>query len=132
MKFLLLAKSNEAKKGLRVTRAKVKPIMSVGDRGLVQTVYKNGARRLRTINGAFICDNPNCVSAQAKKAVKGRDTLYAMAIGLSGLATLLFDATFPQFDPQASQSNTDKFRTNAASFFTPNEDWPAVDGSNTS
>ncbi|KAL4214388.1 hypothetical protein AB4K20DRAFT_1880130 [Rhizopus microsporus] len=77
--------------------------MSVGDRGLVQTVYKNGARRLRTINGAFICDNPNCVSAQAKKAVKGRDTLYAMAIGLSGLATLLFDATFPQFDPQAKR-----------------------------
>ena len=76
----------------------------------VQTVYKNGARRLRTINGAFICDNPNCVSAQAKNAVKGRDTLSAMAIGLFGLATLLFNATFPQFDPQVSQSNTDEFK----------------------
>ncbi|ORE22154.1 hypothetical protein BCV71DRAFT_271918 [Rhizopus microsporus] len=76
----------------------------------------NGARRLRTINGAFICDNPNCVSVQAKKAVKGRGTLSAMEIGLSGLATLLFDATFPQFDPQASQSNTDKFQ-NECRFF---------------
>ncbi|CAO3668667.1 unnamed protein product [Rhizopus microsporus] len=76
----------------------------------VQTVYKNGARRLRAINGAFICDNPNCVSVQAKKAVKGRGTLSAMEIGLSGLATLLFNATFPQFDPQVSQSNTDEFK----------------------
>ncbi|RCH88096.1 hypothetical protein CU097_004618 [Rhizopus azygosporus] len=97
----------------------------------LQTVYKNGARRLRTINGTFICDNPSCVSVQAKKAVKGRDTLSAMVIGLSGLATFLFYATFPQFDPQVSQSNTNKFKTNAAFFFTANEDWPAVDDSNT-
>ncbi|PHZ07461.1 uncharacterized protein RHIMIDRAFT_242668 [Rhizopus microsporus ATCC 52813] len=93
----------------------------------VKTVYKNGARRLRTISDAFVCDNPSCVSVQAKKSVKGRDILSAMATGLSGLATLLFDTTFPQFDPKVSQSNTDKFKTNAASFFTANEDWPAVD-----
>ncbi|RCH89595.1 hypothetical protein CU097_009212 [Rhizopus azygosporus] len=93
----------------------------------VQTVYKNGTRRLRTTNGAFICDNLSCVSVQAKKAVKGRDTLSAMIIGLSSLTTLLFDATFPQLDSQVSQSNTNKFKTNAASFFTANEDWPAVD-----
>ncbi|PHZ07428.1 uncharacterized protein RHIMIDRAFT_274678 [Rhizopus microsporus ATCC 52813] len=36
----------------------------------VQTAYKNGIRRLRTINGAIVCDNPSCVSSQAKKAVK--------------------------------------------------------------
>ncbi|RCH86315.1 hypothetical protein CU097_007882 [Rhizopus azygosporus] len=50
-----------------------------------------------------------------------------MAIGLSGLATLLFGTTFPQFDPQVNQSNTDKFKTNATSFFIANEDRPAVD-----
>ncbi|PHZ15670.1 uncharacterized protein RHIMIDRAFT_248802 [Rhizopus microsporus ATCC 52813] len=103
-----------------------------GDRGLVQAIYKNGTGRLRTINGAFICDNPSFVSVQAKKAVKGIDNLSAMEIGLSGLASLLFDAIFPQIDPQASQPNTDKFKTNAASFFTANEDRPAVDDSNIS
>ncbi|ORE08787.1 hypothetical protein BCV72DRAFT_322859 [Rhizopus microsporus var. microsporus] len=114
-----------------------------GDRGLgigsqikgymrCGAIYKNGTGRLRTINGAFICDNPSFVSVQAKKAVKGIDNLSAMEIGLSGLASLLFDAIFPQIDPQASQPNTDKFKTNAASFFTANEDRPAVDDSNIS
>ncbi|ORE10289.1 hypothetical protein BCV72DRAFT_315254 [Rhizopus microsporus var. microsporus] len=55
-----------------------------------------------------------------------------MTIGLSGLATLLFSATFPQFDPEVSQSNTDKFKVNATSFFNANEGMHAIDDSNTS
>ncbi|ORE04372.1 hypothetical protein BCV72DRAFT_182345, partial [Rhizopus microsporus var. microsporus] len=64
----------------------------------VKTVYKNGARQLRTTNGAFACDNQSCIAVQAKNVVKGRDTLSAMAVSFFGLATLLFDATFSQFD----------------------------------
>ncbi|ORE03693.1 hypothetical protein BCV72DRAFT_27490 [Rhizopus microsporus var. microsporus] len=71
---------------------------------------------------AFVCDNPSCVSIQVKKAVKRQSIVIAMAISLSGLVTLLFDAIFPQFDPQVSQSNTDKFKMIAASFFSANED----------
>ena len=51
----------------------------------VRTIHRNGASQLRTINGAFVYDNPSCVSVQAKKAVKRRDTVSAMAIGLSCL-----------------------------------------------
>ena len=98
----------------------------------VRTIHRNGASQLRTINGAFVYDNPSCVSVQAKKAVKRRDTLSAMVIGLSDLTTFLFGATLPPFDPKVSQSNTNKFKTNAASFFTANEDRPAVDNSNPS
>ncbi|CEG79069.1 hypothetical protein RMATCC62417_13582 [Rhizopus microsporus] len=98
----------------------------------VRTVHRNGASRLRTVNGAFVCENPSCVSVQAKKAVKRRDTMSAMAIGLSGLATLLFGENFPQFDPIVSQSNTDKFKANATSFFSANEDRPVVNDSNAS
>ncbi|PHZ14285.1 uncharacterized protein RHIMIDRAFT_236266 [Rhizopus microsporus ATCC 52813] len=89
------------------------------------------AKSMRESNGRpDICITKFC-GVQAKKAVKGRGTLSAIAIGLSGLASLLFDAAFPQFDPKASQSNSNKFKTNATSFFSANEYWPTVDDSNT-
>ncbi|ORE10290.1 hypothetical protein BCV72DRAFT_315258 [Rhizopus microsporus var. microsporus] len=36
----------------------------------VRTVDRNGTNRLRTVNGAFACENPSCVSVQAKKKKK--------------------------------------------------------------
>jgi hypothetical protein len=81
------------------------------------TKLNTTASRLRTINGAFVCENPSCVSVKAKKALKRRNTLSAMAVGRSGFASLLFGAAFPQFDPKVSQFNTDNFNQNVTSFF---------------
>ncbi|ORE01573.1 hypothetical protein BCV72DRAFT_217012, partial [Rhizopus microsporus var. microsporus] len=42
------------------------------------------------VKESFLCRNPGCVLASNKKAVKPRDDLFALAIGLSGLCSLLF------------------------------------------
>ena len=68
------------------------------------------------MNGTFQYVNPDCPSVLAGKATHARDSLRAMAIGLSGLATLLFGATFPQFDPKRSSSKTAEFEHLAATF----------------
>lgn len=47
------------------------------------------------INGAFICYNQACVSVHNNRNVQTRDIDSAMAIGLSSLATILFNQTFP-------------------------------------
>ncbi|ORE15609.1 hypothetical protein BCV71DRAFT_273597 [Rhizopus microsporus] len=72
--------------------------------------------KLKAVNGTFQCVNPDCPSVLAGKATHVRDSLSAMAIGLSGLATLLFGATFPQFDPKRSPSKTAEFEHFAATF----------------
>ncbi|ORE22848.1 hypothetical protein BCV71DRAFT_284282, partial [Rhizopus microsporus] len=63
-----------------------------------------GNTKLKAVSGTFQYVNPDCPSVLAGKSIHARDSLRAMAIGLSGLATLLFGATFPQFDPKRSSS----------------------------
>ncbi|KAG1176861.1 hypothetical protein G6F70_003074 [Rhizopus microsporus] len=73
-----------------------------------------GNTKLKVVNGSFQSVNPDCPSVLAGKATHARDSLSAMAIGLSGIATLLFGATFPQFDPKRSPSKTAEFEHLAA------------------
>ncbi|KAI9273552.1 hypothetical protein EDC94DRAFT_495710, partial [Helicostylum pulchrum] len=47
--------------------------------------------------GSFRCINPRCVYVTNKKAIMSQDTTSALAIGLSGVAQLLFQQTFPVF-----------------------------------
>ncbi|CEJ05260.1 hypothetical protein RMCBS344292_19205 [Rhizopus microsporus] len=94
-------------------------IMFVGDRGyykLQRPLRVTGNTKLKVVNGTFQCVNPDCSSVLAGKATHVRDSLSAMIIGLSGLATLLFGATFPQFDPKRSSSKTAEFEHLAATF----------------
>ncbi|KAI9485407.1 MAG: hypothetical protein EXX96DRAFT_475739 [Benjaminiella poitrasii] len=51
---------------------------------------KKGKKRLKTTLGSFVCLNPLCLSVLSGEATKRRDTMSAMAIGLSGLANLFF------------------------------------------
>ncbi|ORE16801.1 hypothetical protein BCV71DRAFT_182751, partial [Rhizopus microsporus] len=104
-------------------------IMFVGDRGYcvgstIKGHLKYGGQwkprknslytLLKVVNGSFQSVNPDCPSVLAGKATHARDSLSAMAIGLSGIATLLFGATFPQFDPKRSPSKTAEFEHLAA------------------
>ncbi|KAL4210223.1 hypothetical protein AB4K20DRAFT_1968328 [Rhizopus microsporus] len=106
-------------------------IMFVGDRGYcvgstIKGHLKYGGQwksrknslytSLKVVNGTFQYVNPDCPSVLAGKATHARDSLSTMAIGLSGLATLLFKATFPQFDPKRSPSKTVEFEHLAATF----------------
>ena len=61
----------------------------------------------RMVKGAFLCRNPHCVLSAAKRNTQTRDSISAVAIALSGLATVLFQDTFPQFRTKISQSNTE-------------------------
>lgn len=65
--------------------------------------------------GSFLCRNQNCVLFKNKKATKCRDDLSAMAIGISGLSTVLFHETLPAFRTNVSQYNTE-FITNTSTF----------------
>ena len=75
-----------------------------------------GNTKLKAVSGTFQYVNPDCPSVLAGKSIHARDSLRAMAIGLSGLATLLFGTTFPQFDPKRSPSKTAEFEHRAATF----------------
>ncbi|ORE06554.1 hypothetical protein BCV72DRAFT_207244, partial [Rhizopus microsporus var. microsporus] len=72
--------------------------------------------KLNVVNGTFQCINPVCPSVLADKATHARDSLSVMTISLSGLATLLFGATLPQFDSKRSLSKTTEFERLAATF----------------
>ncbi|CAO3684672.1 unnamed protein product [Rhizopus microsporus] len=85
-------------------------------RKLQRPLRVTGNTKLKVVNGTFQCVNPDCSSVLAGKATHVRDSLSAMIIGLSGLATLLFGATFPQFDPKRSSSKTAEFEHLAATF----------------
>jgi hypothetical protein len=69
--------------------------------------------KLKSVNGALQCENLDCPSFKAKKAVRSRDQLSALAIGLAGLSKILYGATFPPFDHTVSQRNTDLFKKNS-------------------
>ncbi|CEI92689.1 hypothetical protein RMCBS344292_06942 [Rhizopus microsporus] len=62
------------------------------------TADKYSRINLKNMNGAFVCVNPSCPSVKAGQSTHARDTLSAVAIGLSGMATLLLGTTFPQFN----------------------------------
>ena len=83
------------------------------------------------MNGAFVCVNLPCPSVKAGQSIHARDTLNAVAIGLSGMATLLLGTTFPQFNRNISPSQTDQFNQLAAAFCTGNAVKPIIAGNNT-
>ncbi|ORE07996.1 hypothetical protein BCV72DRAFT_98622 [Rhizopus microsporus var. microsporus] len=66
------------------------------------TTDKNDRINLKNVNGAFVCVNPSYPSVKAGQNTHARDTLSAVAIGLSGIATLLLGTTFPQFNQPAA------------------------------
>ncbi|GAA5798614.1 hypothetical protein HPULCUR_004019 [Helicostylum pulchrum] len=45
-----------------------------------------------------------------------KDAVSALAIGLSGAASLILDIAFPSFDPNTNQSKTERFRNTAIAF----------------
>ncbi|OAD00506.1 hypothetical protein MUCCIDRAFT_185348 [Mucor lusitanicus CBS 277.49] len=69
----------------------------------------------KKVAGAFVCLNPDCVLQQFGRNVFARDKLSALAIGLSGVNQLLFQATFPQLSRKFSDTSTD-FINKTASF----------------
>jgi hypothetical protein len=66
-------------------------------------------------NGSFICLNNKCHN---KYVVMSRDKLSALAIGLAGVAQLLFGVTFPCFDHQATKEKELQFNKLALAFCT--------------
>ncbi|KAK9694754.1 hypothetical protein K7432_013283 [Basidiobolus ranarum] len=61
------------------------------------------------------------------KATHSRDSLSALAIGLSGLAILLFGAMIPTFTPKTSQFKTESFIYKAVTFLNRNVEGPTSD-----
>ncbi|KAL0145857.1 hypothetical protein V8B55DRAFT_1570552 [Mucor lusitanicus] len=64
-----------------------------------QSIFKQvvkGKVFTKKVPGAFVCLNPDCVLQQFGRNAFARDRLSALAIGLSGVNQLLFQATFPQ------------------------------------
>ncbi|KAG1124605.1 hypothetical protein G6F42_009473 [Rhizopus arrhizus] len=68
---------------------------------------------VKTINGSFVCINDKCPNAFK---VVCRDQVSALAIGLAGLASILFGVTFPCFDQQPSRLKRQQFNDLALSF----------------
>ncbi|KAG2231944.1 hypothetical protein INT48_005659 [Thamnidium elegans] len=88
----------------------------------------NSGTKKKSVNGAFVCYNEECVAVKAGKATHGRDALSSLAIGLSGLAMLLFGVTFPVFSSKTSQSNTEQFNNKAVAFLKRSATQPTADG----
>lgn len=90
----------------------------------------NGKTIIKSVNGTSMCYNQDCISVRNGHSHKGRDALSALAIGLTGLASLLLGTPFPAFDPNISQFNTD-FPNLARAFLNRNASGPAIDDGNT-
>ncbi|KAI8376814.1 hypothetical protein BD560DRAFT_453707 [Blakeslea trispora] len=56
-------------------------------------------KSLKTINGTSICSNKACVLNLVKKSHKPRDSLSALAIGISGASRLIGKGTLDVFNP---------------------------------
>ncbi|KAI8366167.1 hypothetical protein BD560DRAFT_332302 [Blakeslea trispora] len=84
-----------------------------------QLIQVKGKAVHRNTKDAFHCLNPECPSFTNGCGVSGRDKLSALAIAISGIATLLFQQTLPAFSRTISPSNTD-FNYKTASFCTRN------------
>ncbi|KAI9244597.1 hypothetical protein EDC94DRAFT_530801 [Helicostylum pulchrum] len=88
---------------------------------------KSGKKKTKSVNGSFVCYNQECVSVLASKNTHGRDSLSAFAIGLSGLAMLMYGVTFPIFAPNTSHFKTEFFNQKAVAFLNRNAKRPTVD-----
>ncbi|CAO3655061.1 unnamed protein product [Mucor fragilis] len=65
---------------------------------------KDGRTKTKSIHGAFLCLNPNCVSVVNSRAIQSRDKMSALAIAVSGLSSLLFKQPLPvQSETQSIQ-----------------------------
>ncbi|KAI9247411.1 hypothetical protein EDC94DRAFT_364085 [Helicostylum pulchrum] len=95
------------------------------DHPLKTVVSKNGKVSLRSIKGTFVCNNKKCLLQKLSATHKARDAVSALAIGLSGAASLILDIAFPSFDPNTSQSKTERFRNTAVAFLKRNASRPA-------
>lgn len=71
------------------------------------------AGKIKTVNGSFVCLNQKCPNAFK---VVCRDQVSALAIGLAGVAQLLFGVTFPCFDEKSNYTNRIKFNDLALDF----------------
>ncbi|KAI8067315.1 hypothetical protein BDF21DRAFT_345642, partial [Thamnidium elegans] len=60
-----------------------------------QKLMAKGKMIQKSINSVFIYYNQACVSVRNNRNVQTRDSVSAMAIVLTGPATLLFSQTFP-------------------------------------
>ncbi|KAF1801365.1 hypothetical protein V8B55DRAFT_1130901 [Mucor lusitanicus] len=69
--------------------------------------------KVQVSNGSFVCLNGKCPNAFK---VVCRDQVSALAIGLAGLASLLFGVTFPCFDEHSTQAKREQFNGSALSF----------------
>ncbi|KAI9246989.1 hypothetical protein EDC94DRAFT_699014 [Helicostylum pulchrum] len=86
---------------------------------------KNGKVSLRSIKGTFVCNNKKCLLQKLSATHKARDAVSALAIGLSGAASLILDIAFPSFDPNTSQSKTERFKNTAVASLKRNASRPA-------
>ncbi|GAA5798827.1 hypothetical protein HPULCUR_004233 [Helicostylum pulchrum] len=96
-RFLLLKKHGQAKKKIRI----------------ITPTYK----RSRMFGRAQICWKQVEVShVYWRSWLWTRDEVSALAIGLSGAASLILDIAFPSSDPNTSQSKTERFKNTAVAF----------------
>ncbi|KAL9541855.1 hypothetical protein MBANPS3_008895 [Mucor bainieri] len=80
-------------------------------------------------NGSFVCFNDNCPNTYK---VMCRDQVSALAIGLAGLASVLFGVTLPCFDPRPSHQKQNLFNDLALTFLEQKQQQaPPSDGGNT-
>ncbi|KAI9254126.1 hypothetical protein EDC94DRAFT_651101, partial [Helicostylum pulchrum] len=75
----------------------------------------------------FIGDRGYGVGSNIKGHIRydARDAVSALDIGLSGAASLILDIAFPSFDPNTSQSKTERFKNTAVAFLKRNASRPA-------
>ncbi|KAI9251157.1 hypothetical protein EDC94DRAFT_526688, partial [Helicostylum pulchrum] len=93
---------------------------------------KNNKTIMKTINGTSVCSNNNRVSVKLDCSHKSRDSVSALAIGISGLTSLIFGLPLPPFNPKKiSHSNTDQINNAVTSFFKRNNDRRIIDYGNT-
>lgn len=99
----------------------------------LKVVTRKGKQQVNTVKGTFVCNNKACILHTIASTHKGRDSVSALAIGISGAATVILQSPFPTFDPNSStsQSNTGKFNEIAEVFFTRIASRPATGGGNT-
>ncbi|KAI8364375.1 hypothetical protein BD560DRAFT_333256 [Blakeslea trispora] len=103
--------SAERRYGQQQQQRQALHIMFVGDRGygigssIRRHVRLGGSwkpkkhKSLKTINGTSICSNKACVLNLAKQSHKPRDSLSALAIGISGASRLIGKGTLDVFNP---------------------------------
>lgn len=85
--------------------------------------------KIYTSKGTFICLNGNFPKAFQPVC---RDKVSALAIGIAGLAYLLFGSTFPCFDEKSTRASKAQFSTSALNFLqTKQRMGSPTDGGNT-